>query len=46
MYAVQHLVTAELRDVRVTRMRFYAHDKCEITGELLEVFQQLENQGQ
>ena len=27
-------------------MRFYADDKLEITGELLKVFQQLENQGE
>ena len=41
---MQHLVTAELRDVHVTTMRVYADDKLEITGELLKVFQQLENQ--
>ena len=46
VYAVQHLVTAELRDVHVARMRFYADDQLEITGELLKVFQQLENQGE
>ena len=44
--AVQHLVTAELRDVHVASMRFYADDKLEITGELLKVFQQLENHGE
>ena len=44
--AVQHLVTAELRDVHVARMRVYADDKLEITGKLLKVFQQLENQGE
>ena len=44
--AVQHLVTAELRDVHVARMRVYADDKLEITGELLKVFQQLENRGE
>ena len=44
--AVQHLVTAELRDVHVTTMRVYADDKLEITGELLKVFQQLENQSE
>ena len=40
------MVTAELRDVHVTRMRFYVDDQLEITGELLKVFQQLENQGE
>ena len=40
---MQHLVTAELHDVHVARMRFYADDKFEITGELPKVFQQLEN---
>ena len=45
VYAVQHLVTAELRDVHVARVRFYADDQLNITGELLKVFQQLENQG-
>ena len=42
VYAVQHLITAELRDVHEPRMPFYADDKLEITGELLKVFQQLE----
>ena len=46
VYAVQHLVTAELRDVHVARMRFHADDKLETTGELLKVFQKLENQGE
>ena len=46
VYVVQHLVTAELRDVHVARMQFYADDQLEITGELLKVFQQLENQGE
>ena len=44
--AVQHVVIAELSDVHVARMRVYADDKLEITGELLKVFQQLENQGE
>ena len=41
MYSVQHLVTAELRDVHVARMRVYADDQLEITGELFKVFRQL-----
>ena len=45
VYAVQHLFTAELCDVHVARMRVYADDKLEITGELPKVVQQLENQG-
>ena len=36
VYAVQHLVTAELRDVHAMRMRFYAVDQLEITGEILK----------
>ena len=44
VYAVQHVVTAELPDVHVARMRFYADGQLEITGELLKIFQQLENQ--
>ena len=43
---MQDLVTAELRGVHVARMRFYADDNLEITGELLKVFQQVENQGE
>ena len=39
--AVPHLVL--LRNVHVVRMRFYADDQLEITGELLKVSQQLEN---
>ena len=42
-YAVQHLVTGELRDVHVARMRFYADDQIEITGEPPTIYQQLEN---
>ena len=38
VYAVKHLVTAELRDVHVAGMRVYADDKLEITGELPKVF--------
>ena len=38
VYSVQHLVTAELRDVHVARMRVYADDQLEITGELFKVF--------
>ena len=44
--AVQHLVTAEPRDAHAARMRVYADDKLEISGELLKDFQQLENQGE
>ena len=43
---MQHLVPSELRDVHVARMRFYADDNLEITGELREVSHQLENQGE
>ena len=43
---MQHLVTAELRDVHVARKRFYADDKLKITGELRKVFPQSENQGE
>ena len=43
VYAVQHLVTDESRDVHAARVRVYADDKLEITGELLKVSQQLEN---
>ena len=46
VYPVQHLITGELRDFHVVRMRFYAHDQLEITGELLKDFQQLENHGE
>ena len=42
VYTLQHVVTAELPDV--ARMRFYADDQLEITGEVLDVVQQLENQ--
>ena len=45
VYPVQRLDTAELSDVHVARMRVYADDKLEITGELPKVVQQLENQG-
>ena len=38
-------MTAELRDVHVARMRVYADDQFDTTGEFLKVIQQLENQG-
>ena len=38
------MVTAELRDVHMAKMWFYADDQLTITGELLAVFQQMENQ--
>ena len=44
MYAVQHLV--ELRDVDVSRIRLYADDQLEVTGELLTVSKKLENHGE
>ena len=46
MYAVQRLVTADVRDVHVARMRSYADDQLEVVGELFTVFQQLEDQGE
>ena len=46
VYAAQHLVTGELRNVHAARMRFFVDDQLEITGELLNAFQQLENQGE
>ena len=45
VYTVQHLVIAELHDVRVARIRFYADDQLDITGEL-KVFQHLGNRGE
>ena len=45
VYAVQRLVTAEPRDVHADKTRVYADDKLEVTGGLLKVFQQLEEQG-
>ena len=45
VYAVLHLATGELRDVHVAKKRFHADGQLEIRGELLKVFQQLENQG-
>ena len=46
MYAVQRLVTADVRDVHVARMRSHADDQLEVVGELFTVFQQLEDQGE
>ena len=46
VYAVQDLITAEPRDVHVTRTRFFADDQLDITGDLLKVFQELKNQGE
>ena len=46
VYAVQHLVTSELRDVNVARMRFNDNDQLEITRELLKVDQQMKHKGE
>ena len=41
VYAVKHLVTAEMRKAHVVRMWFYADDQLENTGELLKVSHQM-----
>ena len=46
VYVEKHLVIAELSEVLVVWMRVYADDHLEITGELLKVSQQLENQSE
>ena len=38
-YGVQNIVSGEVRDVHVARMRFYADAALEITAELKDVFQ-------
>ena len=44
MCAVQHFITAELRDIHVVRMRFFADGQLEITGHILKIFQQVDSQ--
>ena len=39
VYGVQNIVSGEIRDVHVARMRFYADAALAITAELKEVFQ-------
>ena len=46
VYAVQHSITGELRNVHVARMWLYADDQLDVTGELLKGFHQLKNQGE
>lgn len=43
MYAVQHLVTGETRDLHVTRMRLYAGEQFDVTRKLQDVFRHLHN---
>ena len=46
VFGVQHIVSGEVRDVHVARMRFYADAALEITAELKEVFQHAFTQGE
>ena len=46
VYGVQNIVSGEVRDVHVARLRFYADAALEITAELKEVFQHAFTQGE
>ena len=46
VYGVQNIVSGEVRDVHVVRMRFYADAAIAITAELKEVFQHAFTQGE
>ena len=45
LYGVQNIVSGEVRDIHVARMRFYADAALAITAELKEVFQHAFTQG-
>ena len=46
VYAVEHIVTGETRDVHVARMRFYADRHLKVTKRLRDVFQNQHHQGE
>ena len=46
VYGVQNIVSGEVRDVHVARLRFYSDSALEVTSDLKEVFQQTFNQGE
>ena len=46
MYGVQHIVTRQVRDVHVARVRFCADSKLDVTSELKDVFQHTFGQGE
>ena len=45
VYGVQNIVSGEVRDVHVARMRFHSDAALEITAELKEFFQHAFTQG-
>eukprot|EP00903_Cladosiphon_okamuranus_P017345 g15980.t1 len=46
VYGVQNIISGEVRDVHVARMRFYSDSELDITSDLKEVFQHSFNQGE
>ena len=46
VYGVQHIISGEVRDVRVARMRFYPDAAHTITAELKDIFQHAFTQGE
>eukprot|EP00752_Nemacystus_decipiens_P007839 g7004.t1 len=46
VYGVQNIISGEVRDVHVARLRFYSDSALEVTSDLKEVFQQTFNQGE
>ena len=46
VYAVEHIVSGEVRDTHVARMRFYADKDLHVTRRLMEIFQHLEHQAE
>ena len=46
VYGVQNIVSGDVRDVHVTRIRFYADSALAITAELKDVFQHAFTQGE
>ena len=46
VYGVQNIISGEVRDAHVARLRFHSDSHLEVTSELREVFQHSFNQGE
>ncbi|CAN0010642.1 unnamed protein product, partial [Choristocarpus tenellus] len=45
VYQVQNIISKDLHEVHVSRLRFYSNKELEVTKELKETFQYMHNQG-
>ena len=46
VYSVQNIISGDVRDVHVVRLRFYSDAQLDVTSDLKDVFQHSLNQGE